>query len=1003
MDSTSVQVEAGRSDEDDPRRGSEQAGGAENEEDDGTQKAPVKKRTKTGCLTCRKRRIKCDEQKPTCNNCIKSKRQCIYGSQRVIFKEPISAYGGPYGPIGYQSLHGSEMNAQMAAATAAAARSRQQQGQLPMIAPRPPAAVGPQPGAPEFGGLYQGVPRAISFTDPSGINFAASGAYQGYPPEHIGSHAMFLQQTPVHHLQGLPLQQPLDQTTQFQQVVPQRIAPPGYSVVRDHDHDAVPPASTTSYQPQAIASTSGFANFDSQGQLGPSEITEAWQKPEELYWHSDDEASMVDSDDEEEDEDDDTFDRERDATNLRSNHMGIMVRRQVKGMTADGTYGTQLRTPASCLGSDDMLASYHPAAHMSPLNDGQVALVFWHFVNVTARAMSLYERHPLDASPMFQGRPVPKSRQHIWTYTFPIIAFHHPALLQAMLALGSLQMATLQNAPTTASMKHYHLSLRRIAKNYQSPSKRTSPATLAATLLLGFYEVWNSDHEKWCKHLWGARAILKEIPLRSMTRDYLRTKRKMKSAAQAAAGGYSSNDGIYYQDLSGDFSDLFDTQIEGFNAGFLEELSGQPVNFGSDGQVIEDYDPSRHQKLMTEKDMEDYKQIVDLNWWYCKMDVYQSILGGTKLLMEYQLWTQVAPRAAIGRIDSIYGTYDHLILLLGRLCNFASNDLARKRMAWAKGAGGGPPPGKPQGGPGGGGPGQSPPSFAGMMPTSGNFSVPAGFSPPREPSGNTSGPADETSLDELTNAALAEWESIRQAFELFHSSLGPDFGPLTSEFEPPKPSPFGPALTYRTYSIAGVFMNYYMGLIVLYRAHPSMPPVAMAAAGMAAQQTGMYANTIGRILAGLVDVTPGMSEITTVVGGILIESCFPMFVAGVQYQDNNQRGWTIGRLLDVARLTGWRSAHQIAGGCESAWIKAASLKRGPPYERPRHLITPSNGSVWNGPRRIDKRIKELEDERARDGEPEGQLVLAKEEKAHFALGLIAVEHDFHRLDLSRND
>ncbi|KAI7922605.1 hypothetical protein M0657_005508 [Pyricularia oryzae] len=989
MDSTTAQVEAVRSDEDAPRRGSEQASGADNGEDDGTQKAAVKKRTKTGCLTCRKRRIKCDEQKPTCNNCIKSKRQCTYGSQRVIFKEPISAYGGPYGPMGYQSVHGSGFNAQAAAAAAAAAaRSRQQQGPLPIIAPRPPAAVGPQHGAPEFGGPYQGLPQAISFSDPSGMSFATPGAYSAYPPEHIGSHPMFLQQTQAHHLHGPPLQSPLDQHTQFQPGMPQHVAPPGYAVVREHD--AVP-STSTSYQPQAIASASEFANFDSQTQLAPSEIAAAWQRPEELYWHSDDEASMVASD-EEEDDDDDTFDPERDETNLESNHMGIMVARRVKGTTAHAAYGTQLRTPASCLGSDDMLASYHPAAHMSPLNDEQVALVFWHFVNVTARAMSLYERHPLDASPMFQGRPVPKSRQHIWTYTFPIIAFHHPALLQAMLALGSLQMATLQNAPTTASMKHYHLSLRRIAKNYQSPSKRTSPATLAATLLLGFYEVWNSDHEKWCKHLWGARAILKEIPLRSMTEDYLSTRRKMKSAAQAAAGGYPAHDGIYYQDLSGDFLDLFDTQIDGFNAGFLEQLSGQPVSFGSDGQIIEDSDPTKHQKLMTEKDMEDYKQIVDLNWWYCKMDV-----------MDYSLWTQVAPRAAIGRIDSIYGTYDHLILLLGRLCNFASNDLARKRMAWANGPGGGPPQGKPQGGPGGGGTGQSPPSFAGMMPTSGTFSVPAGFSPPSEPPGQTSGPADDASLEERTKAALAEWESIRQAFDLFKASLGPDFGPLSSEFEPPKPSPFGPALTYRTYSIAGVFVNYFMGLIVLYRAHPSMPPVAMVAAGMAAQQTGTYANTIGRILAGLVDVTPGMSEITTVVGGILIESCFPMFVAGVQYQDNAQRVWTIGRLLDVVRHTGWRSAHQIAGGCESAWIKAASLGRGPPYERPRHLATPANGSVWNGPRRIDKRIKELEDERARDGEPEGQLVLAKEEKAHFALGLIAVEQDFHRLDLARND
>jgi hypothetical protein len=43
-----------------------------------------RKRTKTGCLTCRKRRIKCGEERPTCANCIKSKRQCEGYNQRVV-------------------------------------------------------------------------------------------------------------------------------------------------------------------------------------------------------------------------------------------------------------------------------------------------------------------------------------------------------------------------------------------------------------------------------------------------------------------------------------------------------------------------------------------------------------------------------------------------------------------------------------------------------------------------------------------------------------------------------------------------------------------------------------------------------------------------------------------------------------------------------------------------------------------------------------------------------
>ena len=47
-----------------------------------------RRRTKAGCMTCRKRRIKCDEERPICNNCIKSKRRCEGYDQRVVFRSP---------------------------------------------------------------------------------------------------------------------------------------------------------------------------------------------------------------------------------------------------------------------------------------------------------------------------------------------------------------------------------------------------------------------------------------------------------------------------------------------------------------------------------------------------------------------------------------------------------------------------------------------------------------------------------------------------------------------------------------------------------------------------------------------------------------------------------------------------------------------------------------------------------------------------------------------------
>lgn len=54
--------------------------------------------------------------------------------------------------------------------------------------------------------------------------------------------------------------------------------------------------------------------------------------------------------------------------------------------------------------------------------------------------------------------------------------------------------------------------------------------------------------------------------------------------------------------------------------------------------------------------------------------------------------------------------------------------------------------------------------------------------------------------------------------------------------------------------------------------------------------------------------------------------------------------------------------------------------------------------MWFNARRIDKRIQELDNE---DGG--GKLVLAKGEKASYAMGLLAVEHDLEKLDLETSE
>ena len=112
---------------------------------------------------------------------------------------------------------------------------------------------------------------------------------------------------------------------------------------------------------------------------------------------------------------------------------------------------------------------------------------------------------------------------------------------------------------------------------------------------------------------------------------------------------------------------------------------------------------------------------------------------------------------------------------------------------------------------------------------------------------------------------------------------------------------------------------------------------------------------------------------------------------GSQFQAMPQRHWIVRRLHNIARLTGWQSAVQIAEGCESAWTKAALLGRGAPYDRPMELQLEFPPSVWLNPRRIDRRIQELQGE--------NRLVLAKTERAHYALGLLGMEQDLEQLEL----
>ena len=348
----------------------------------------------------------------------------------------------------------------------------------------------------------------------------------------------------------------------------------------------------------------------------------------------------------------------------------------------------------------------------------------------------------------------------------------------------------------------------------------------------------------------------------------------------------------------------------------------------------------------------------------------------------------------MGRQDASWGTFDHLMLLLARLADWTAADLPRKRRATrareklakaqSQANAGGPPPFN---GPGG------QPSMHGMIPDPGPIRLPSGFDQGQHDRlYSTPVPSESQTLETATAEAEAEHAAITHAFNVFYEALGPSFEPLSAEHMAPISTPFGPAIYYRSYSIACIISLYYCGRIILERSRPSMPPAAMAAAGVAAAATAGFGTIIGRISAGIQPVS-NVGPLNPQHGAALMDSCMGLFHAGVQYRDAAQRGWCITKLRDIARLTGWQTSALIASGCERAWIRAAEMGRGPPYER-----------TMNQAAKDDRVAGRSRDPRLlanppRDNNDRRFVRQNAGTRVYWAMGILSVEEDMREMSL----
>lgn len=284
---------------------------------------------------------------------------------------------------------------------------------------------------------------------------------------------------------------------------------------------------------------------------------------------------------------------------------------------------------SSSLGEPNILSAYYPAYAASPLLDPQTARIFCHFVTMTGPTLSIYERHPSNSSAMFTGHPVPISQRSLWTYTLPMRALSHQGLLHAMLALSASHIAKLQRTSPTASLKHYHYALRRVAKALGQPAKRRDVSILAATLLLGFYEVTTAEHNKWNSHLAGARQLILDIDFAGMGK---------RIAAHKATGGQNAR----YHEFNHAYEHPYPEHEFGpdapmqkdseINEDLVSAIMGWQIRYDQQGFILDGRPSEMSCKPVTPKEMEEFDTQCDLFWWFCKQDMYQSMVSGNRLL-----------------------------------------------------------------------------------------------------------------------------------------------------------------------------------------------------------------------------------------------------------------------------------------------------------------------------------------------------------------------------------
>lgn len=292
----------------------------------------------------------------------------------------------------------------------------------------------------------------------------------------------------------------------------------------------------------------------------------------------------------------------------------------------------------SFLPEPSSLAAYHPTLASSPLMNPMTAKIFCHFVYVLGPSMSLFERYPPNPHIAFTpGAAGLHGPQNVWSYTIPILSLQHPPLLHAILALSSLHISKLTQASSQASLLHYHIALRRLGKAIASDRHRGHVATLAATLMLAYYETMAAEHDKWSSHIHGAKQLLKEIDFDRVTRRVkLLDEEEPTGEATATTNNQAAGD-LYPAQKQPSMLAMHKMRRQ-----MIADDTGESLKsflMGGRGRRGITPKPRRSgaDRPFTKKELDHLRLQADMFWWYAKMDCYQSLLSGCPLVYVFFL------------------------------------------------------------------------------------------------------------------------------------------------------------------------------------------------------------------------------------------------------------------------------------------------------------------------------------------------------------------------------